>query len=57
MEHGHARRLRADHRDALGDTPVHVLDIPDDYPFMDPELVTLLQDRVGEILDGPARPD
>lgn len=30
----------------LGHTPLHVLDIPDDYQFMDPELIDLLQERV-----------
>lgn len=43
MEAKHASRLRADFRDAIRDKPVHVLDIPDDYRFMDPELVELLQ--------------
>ena len=46
MERYHAARLRAEHRDWLRDTPVHVLDIPDDYQFMDPELVKLLSSRV-----------
>src|SRR6201995_2613932 len=30
--------------------PVHVLDIPDDYPFMDPDLVELLRDPVADLL-------
>jgi predicted protein tyrosine phosphatase len=30
---------------------VHVLEIPDDYKFMDAELVDLLQARAGAILD------
>lgn len=33
---------------ALGDTPVHVLGIPDRYAYMDPELVELLRTRVPE---------
>ncbi len=51
MERRHATRLRAEHRDALGDKPVHVLDIPDDYTFMDPELVKLVTERVASQLD------
>jgi predicted protein tyrosine phosphatase len=27
-----------------------VLDIPDDYPYMDPDLVELLRDPVAELL-------
>lgn len=30
---------------------LHVLDIPDEYPFMDPELVDQLQARAGRVLD------
>ena len=51
MEAEHAARLRQSHREALGDTPVHVLDIPDDYFFMDPELIDLLEQRVTALLD------
>ena len=47
METGHRARITGQFRVALGDTPIHVLDIPDDYQFMDPELVDLLTDRVG----------
>jgi predicted protein tyrosine phosphatase len=47
MEANHRARIAGQFRDALGDTPLHVLDIPDDYQFMDPELVDLLKDRIG----------
>ncbi len=50
MEEKHKSRLRADFRDAIDGKTVHVLDIPDDYHYMDPELVELLQTSVGEIL-------
>ena len=46
MEPKHRERIAGQFREALGDTPLHVLDIPDDYQFMDPELVELLRDRV-----------
>ena len=47
MESGHRARITGLMREALGDTPLHVLDIPDDYTYMDPELVELLRERVG----------
>jgi predicted protein tyrosine phosphatase len=47
MERRYAARLRAEHRGWLGETPVHVLDIPDEFEFMDPALVDLLEKRVG----------
>ncbi|MEO1544788.1 MAG: protein tyrosine phosphatase [Pseudomonadota bacterium] len=46
MEDKHHSRLRADFRDEVRHTPVHVLDIPDDYKFMDPELVELVRVKV-----------
>lgn len=30
--------------------PVHILDIPDEYKFMDPELIDELEARVGALL-------
>lgn len=50
MESEHRQRIRGEFQEALGDTPLHVLDIPDDYQFMDAELVELLQDRVEDRL-------
>lgn len=43
MEEKHKSRLLADFRPLLAALPVHVLDIPDDYRYMDPELVEQLQ--------------
>ena len=43
MEGKHRSRLMQDHSELLAGKPLHVLDIPDDYRFMDPELVDLLQ--------------
>ena len=42
MEQEHKERLLRDFGAAARGRPVHVLNIPDDYPFMDPELVKLL---------------
>jgi len=50
MEEKHKSRLLADYRDVLEGKAIHVLDIPDDYRYMDPELVEQLQTSVGEIL-------
>ncbi len=50
MEDQQKSRLTRAFRHDLGHTPVHVLDIPDDYGFMDPELVTLLTDGTQPIL-------
>ena len=50
MEEAHKSRLARDHRAAVADTPIHVLDIPDDYRFMDPELVSLSRTAVTPIL-------
>ena len=51
MESKHKVRLMQDHAPLLAGKPVHVLDIPDDYRFMDPELVELLQTAVPPLLD------
>ncbi|MEP3478440.1 MAG: phosphotyrosine protein phosphatase [Fuerstiella sp.] len=50
MEAEHKSRLRQSFRRELNDTIVDCLDIPDDYQFMDPELVELLTDRINERL-------
>lgn len=50
MEYEHLAKLRSLHRSALGKRPVHVLEIPDKYPFMDPRLVNLIQERVDSFL-------
>ncbi len=46
MENRHRRALQSRFRDALRDTPVVNLAIPDRYRFMDPALVVLLKERV-----------
>ena len=53
MEDKHASRLRAAFRPHLGDQPLHVLDIPDEYRDMDPDLVALLREAVAATL-GPS---
>jgi predicted protein tyrosine phosphatase len=50
MEEKHSRRIRADHGQFLAGKIIHVLDIPDDYKYMDQELIELLNTSVGSIL-------
>jgi len=52
MERKHAQRLRADYPEALQFKDVVVLDIPDDYRFMDPELIDLIRAAVDPLLEG-----
>ncbi len=51
MENEHLAKLRSLHRNALGQRPVHVLEIPDQFQLMDRRLITLIRDRVDSHLD------
>ncbi len=51
METKHRSRLAAQFPRAMQYKAVHVLEIPDDYKFMDPELVEILEAAVPPILD------
>jgi predicted protein tyrosine phosphatase len=46
MEGGHRRRLKSQFGSFLKDKKIVVLDIPDEYQYMDPDLVRILKDRV-----------
>ena len=50
MEDKHKRRLTADFPDAVRFKDLHVLDIPDDYRFMQPELIEELTRAIDPIL-------
>ena len=50
MEQKHKSRLVAGFTGLLANKPVHVLDIPDEYRYMDPELVELLERSVSGVL-------
>ena len=50
MEKVHRRRLSAKFRRYLNGKRVICLDIPDEYEYMPPELVQLLEGRVGRFL-------
>ncbi|SKA76142.1 Predicted protein tyrosine phosphatase [Prosthecobacter debontii] len=51
MEHTHKRRLREHFPDLYPDLDIEVLDIADDYEFMDPTLIELIRERVEPLLD------
>ena len=51
MEEKHHQRLNSEYPREMRYKEVHVLDIPDDYQFMDPDLVEELRQTVGPILD------
>lgn len=50
MEEKHKSRLTAEFTRLLENKPIHVLDIPDDYKYMDPELIEILEQSVPTIL-------
>ncbi|MGY3589564.1 putative protein tyrosine phosphatase [Bradyrhizobium sp. USDA 4341] len=50
MEKTHRNKLRSRFRSHLNNKRVICLDIPDDYEFMDPVLVRMLENRVGRFL-------
>ena len=51
MEKKHRNKLMAEFSRLLEHKPIHVLDIPDEYHYMDPELVDEIDVRVSTILD------
>ena len=46
MERKHQQRLQAEYSRLLEHKRLHVLDIPDDYRYMDSELISILEDTV-----------
>lgn len=54
MERAHRAKVQKRFRRWLGGKRLVCLDIPDDYPFMDPELIRLLEARMARHL--PAGP-
>jgi len=46
MEQAHARKLRKKFRDLITNQKIICLGIPDDYEFMDKELIKILEDKV-----------
>jgi predicted protein tyrosine phosphatase len=50
MEDKHRERIVADYAHWIEHTPIHVLDIPDEYKYMDPELIDILEQTVEPLL-------
>lgn len=50
MERSHRNKVQKQFRRALGDKRMICLDIPDDYDFMDPDLIRLLEARMSRHL-------
>jgi predicted protein tyrosine phosphatase len=48
MERKHRDILRQRFPDAIVDRPIHCLDIPDDYTFMDPDLIASLHSALSQ---------
>jgi len=53
MEKTHRTKLNRKFRSSLNGKRIICLDIPDDYEFMDPVLVRMLESRVGRFLPRP----
>ena len=51
MEQKHKNRLKAEFTRMLDHKTLHVLDIPDEYQYMDPELIDELESRVWPYLE------
>jgi predicted protein tyrosine phosphatase len=51
MESKHKQRLKSNYQSELNDKDIFVLDIPDDYQFMDPDLIEILKDAIGPIIE------
>jgi predicted protein tyrosine phosphatase len=51
MEEKHKSRIKAEFMRLMDHKPVHVLDIPDEYQFMDAELVEILEITVESIIE------
>lgn len=50
MEHKHKQRLQANFNRLLAHKRIIVLDIPDEYQYMDPELVTIFKQCVAPLI-------
>ncbi len=50
MERKHRDRIVADYARLIEHTPIHVLEIPDEYKYMDPELIEVLEQTVEPLL-------
>jgi predicted protein tyrosine phosphatase len=51
MEKRHAAILKQNYPDLIADKAIVVLQISDDYQYMDPELIDILESRLAEYLE------
>ena len=51
MESKHKQRLQSDFPSATRFKTIHVLDIPDDYQYMDEELIAMLRSEIDTLLE------
>ena len=51
MEKKHRSRIIDEFPSTETESTIHILDIPDDYLFMDPELIDLIQEGVEDYFD------
>ena len=51
MGQKHKSRIQADFLDEIRFKPLDVLDIPDDYQYMDVELIELVRQKVGPFIE------
>ena len=51
MESKHKKQIQQAYREVVQSKTIYVLDIPDEYKYMDPELVDILYDAVGRYLE------
>lgn len=52
MEDKHKSRIKADFRDETRFKKLYVLDIPDDYQYMDPELMEIVKEKTEALILG-----
>ncbi|MCF6200352.1 MAG: phosphotyrosine protein phosphatase [Hyphomicrobiaceae bacterium] len=57
MEQKHKSRIQKEFREEIAGTPIHILDIPDDYSYMDPELVEILLEKTQPLMGKPCERD
>ncbi|MEL6414627.1 MAG: phosphotyrosine protein phosphatase, partial [Pseudomonadota bacterium] len=50
MEEKHKSRLVSQFRDELRHKALHVLDIPDEYKYMDPELIEIVRETATPLI-------
>ena len=50
MEQKHKSRIQAEYRDEVRYKNLQVLDIPDDFRYMDPDLIEILEGKVSPLV-------